>query len=182
MKRRAVYATMCAALLALAIFWWAVESSWTDRPSAETDCELYVRVIMEYALVYARAHGGTLPGSLRVMDSEYGEDLHQLLRCPAAERRGIPASRDGYEYVGSNIHVSRIRDPLTTPIVFDKAGNHKDHTRSVAFVNTAAGRYDEVQFRALLLRAVLAGDYPQTTVEELKVEEPWLAKEMHTGK
>lgn len=128
----------------------------------------------------------------RTIHDEWGEEIVTLPdilpndipgRCPVAEATGIPASRDGYEYVGMGLRLKDIKNPVQTPIVFDRAGNHPDHTRCVGFPGATESEdcarwMPEEEFRKVLVQAIRRGAYPPNTVEGLKKEEPWLAREL----
>jgi hypothetical protein len=165
------------AVLALVVLWVgrATEGSYS---TSEGECSGQVHQIMLCVITHADTHDGDLPDSLAALSREYGTDFDKMLRCAAAEERGVPASEDGYEYAGADLRISDIKNPVQVPIVFDRAGNHGDPTRSVGFVDGSVSKLTESRFRALLRHAVLASAYPQVTVEELKAQEPWLAKEM----
>lgn len=138
-------------------------------------CRIDVRDI-RLGLVLYDYDFGRLPATL---DEVTQVDVKPLLVCPVTEGSG----GDGYEYVGTGLKLEEIMNPTVVPLVFDRRGNHPNGTRTVAWAGSsgqreAVGLLPEKEFREVLVQAIRSGAYPPKTVEELRKEEPWVAREL----
>ena len=100
-----------------------------------------------------------------------------MLACPIAEYRGTLRALDGFEYVGEGLRIAHLRHPEVVPVLFDRAGNHPDNSRCVGFANWSEDGPDGGGIPAGSAYGRSLWRVPQSTLRELRVEEPWLLSE-----
>lgn len=107
-------------------------------------CRAHLRMIWE-ALAAYQARSGMYPPSLEVLIGE-GLLLDVCLQCPFEELRA--PSRSDYVYVTGITE----NDPPAWPLVFDREGNHENHTRNVVCVDGSVRHLREHVFKEELAR------------------------------
>jgi hypothetical protein len=162
LRRWWVLGPLIAGLLFLALVLYGERG-----PRPETACLAYLNIIVTELRDYVADHGGSLPADL-----EQAIDDPRILLCPLRTSLlgGNEAARLGavdYVYLGAGFTAQEMEglpDP-GFPIVFDKKGNHADHTRCVFFC------YEMTKDGALLPGGGyvrwMSEDEFQTTVQQL---------------
>lgn len=174
-RHRVVGCLIC--VVAVVLGWWAfAEAVSLARKGARVPpCNAHLHNIGLGLRYHAEDHGGALPDTLS--DLRGVVEGEGIFVCPVARKRGVPGWQDSYECAGAGLRLAEIKNPAAVPLAFDRAGNHGDKTRNVAFADMSVRGMSETEFRQVLVEAIRRGAYAPDTGERLKRDEPWLDAE-----